>query len=150
MEELIECTKRTLADTFAFYLKAHYFHWNIEGPDFFQYHKMLEGIYEDVYGAVDPLAEFIRTLSGYAPGSFARYMELSTIPQGDEEDTVPSPMTMITRLELDNQFVIASIERCYELAEQNHEHGLSNFLAEREGQHKKHRWFLRATLNKMS
>lgn len=144
--ELLESLKKTLADSFAFYLKTHFFHWNVEGPDFFQYHKMLEDIYSDVYGSIDATAEFIRTLGGYAPGSFRRYLEMTSIET--ESTTIPDALDMLRILEKDNQTVINTIEQCYELAEDNHEHGLSNFLAEREAAHKKHRWFLNATLAK--
>lgn len=144
--ELLESLKKTLADSFAFYLKTHFFHWNVEGPDFFQYHKMLEDIYSDVYGSIDTTAEFIRTLGGYAPGSFRRYLEMTSIET--ESTTIPDALDMLRILEKDNQTVINTIEQCYELAEDNHEHGLSNFLAEREAAHKKHRWFLNATLAK--
>ena len=71
--------KVALADTFAFYLKAHYFHWNVTGADFPQYHDFLGNLYQEVYGAVDPIAELIRTTGDYAPGSFSRYAELSNI-----------------------------------------------------------------------
>ena len=58
--------KVALADTFALYLKAHYFHWNVTGPDFHEYHEFLSNFYEEVYGAVDPLAELIRTTGEYS------------------------------------------------------------------------------------
>lgn len=145
MDDLIECLKKTLADTFTFYLKAQFFHWNVEGPDFYQYHKMLKVIYKDVYSAIDPMAENIRTLGGYAPGSFSRYLELSSIKEPTDSD-IPIPLNMLNDLEHCNQIVISSIEKCYELAEMHHEHGISNFLAERQGKHKKHGWFLRATI----
>ena len=76
---LADLLKTYLASTFAYYLKAHYFHWNVEGPDFGELHEFFSNIYEDAFGAVDPIAEYIRTTEEYAPGSFERYQELSMI-----------------------------------------------------------------------
>ena len=98
----------------------------------------------DVHGSVDSIAENIRKLGGYAPGSYSRFQELSTVSEASK--VIPPAMDMLRQLYDDNEIIIASIERSYELAEMNHEHGISNFLAERDGIHKKYRWFLRSTL----
>jgi starvation-inducible DNA-binding protein len=143
-ETLISSLKVTLADVFAVYVKSSYFHWNIEGPDFVQYHGLLGQIYEDVQGSIDPIAENIRKLGGYAPGSFSRYQELTAIPEASK--AIPPAIDMLREIYNDLGTLIASNERSYELAEMNHEHGISNFLGERDGILKKHRWFLRATL----
>ena len=143
-ETLISSLKGTLADVFSLYLKSHFFHWNIEGADFLQYHGFLGDFYEDVHGSVDSIAENIRKLGGYAPGSYSRFQELSTVSEASK--VIPPAMDMLRQLYDDNEIIIASIERSYELAEMNHEHGISNFLAERDGIHKKYRWFLRSTL----
>ena len=145
MEELIQSTKIVLANHFAFYLKAHYYHWNVTGPDFKQYHDLFGGVYEEVYGSVDKIAEEIRALDAYAPGSFNRFIQLSQI-QGDE--TVPPAETMLQRLLDDIPIMLASIERTYELAEEVHAHHLSNFMAERQDAFGKHAWMLKSTLRK--
>jgi len=62
MDELIDQMKVVLADTFAMYLKAHMFHWNVTGPNFPQLHEFFGDLYEELHGAVDPIAEQIRTL----------------------------------------------------------------------------------------
>ena len=64
---LVDDVKRVQADTFALYSKAHFYHWNVEGPDFVQYHEFLGELYEELFGAVDPLAEHVRKLDSYAP-----------------------------------------------------------------------------------
>lgn len=144
VETLVSSLKGTLADVFAVYVKASYFHWNIEGPDFCQYHKMLGEIYDDVQGSIDPIAENIRKLGGYAPGSFSRFQELTSITEASK--AIPPAMDMLRELYNDINTLIDSNERSYELAEMCHEHGISNYLAERDGMLKKWRWFLRATL----
>ena len=124
MEELVQSLKVSLANHYAFYLKAHYYHWNVTGPNFPQYHEFLENIYTEVYGVVDKIAEEIRVLDAYAPGSFNRFIQLSQI-QGDE--SVPPAEIMMQNLLDDIPVMLASVERAYELAEQVHAHHLSNF-----------------------
>lgn len=142
MDKLIEAMKRVLADSFAMYIKAHYYHWNVEGPDFFQLHSLFEVIYGEVYGSVDSTAEHIRALGSYAPGSFGRYSELTTI---DDENTVPMALEMVNRLAIDNQKVIATLKVAQKMAEDLSEVGVANYLQDRIDIHQKHAWMLRAT-----
>lgn len=143
MEELIEQMKVVLADTFAFYLQAHYYHWNVEGPDFKQYHDLFGEIYEEAHGAVDPIAEHIRALDAYVPGSFERFAVLATIRA---DNTIQPALGMIRKLLGDNAMVMASLRRAYTAAEQAGEIGLSNFIQDRYDAHTKHQWMLRSTL----
>lgn len=141
MSDLNENMKVVLADTFAFYLKAHNYHWNVEGPNFSQYHAFLGTLYAEVWAAVDLVAEQIRTLDQYAPGSFERFKQLSSI---EDELKIPSPMVMFTRLEEDNQKVIASLLAAQKEAEKENKRGIVNFLEGRIDIHEKHGWMLRA------
>ena len=143
MDELVQAMKKSLADTFAFYLKAQGFHWNVEGPNFPQYHALFDIIYNEVYGSIDQFAEEIRALDAYAPASFARFSELTSL---QDEIQILNAQGMLAKLLADNDVVLASLEQAYELAEVAHNHGLSNFLAERQDAHKKHAWQLKATL----
>jgi starvation-inducible DNA-binding protein len=143
MDELVQAMKKSLADTFAFYLKAQGFHWNVEGPNFPQYHALFDTIYNEVYGSIDRFAEEIRAMDAYAPASFARFSELTSL---QDEIQILNAQGMLAKLLADNDVVLASLEQAYELAEVAHNHGLSNFLAERQDAHKKHAWQLRATL----
>ncbi len=142
MEELVIALKKVLANSYAFGLKTQNYHWNVTGPDFYEYHKMLGDIYEEVYGSIDVLGEQIRALGDFAPASFSRFSQLTDI---EDELKVPAAMVMIERLIADNEKVLASIESAYELAEVQHKHGLSNILAERQDAHAKHAWMLSAT-----
>ena len=98
MEELIEGMKIALANAYALQLKAQNYHWNVEGPNFKQYHDLLGGIYTEVYASVDVLAEEIRALDVYAPGSFTRFGQLSSVA---DEMNVPDALTMLARLKND-------------------------------------------------
>ena len=143
MDDLTKSLKTSLATTFAFYLKAQYFHWNVEGVEFYQYHKMFGDIYEDTYGSIDRLAEHIRALNAYAPGSFKRLSELSKIE--DEATKIPDSHEMIERLISDNEKLLDSLNETMKLAETHNKQGLMNYLGERIEQHNKWGWFLRAS-----
>lgn len=136
---LEQALKVALANSFAFYLKAHNFHWNVEGPDFVQYHDFLGKLYAEVWAAVDAIAEHIRTLDMYAPGSFQRFSELSTVA---DQLMVPRAELMFEELLSDNQKVIDSLEAAYNLAGDHL--GLQNFLQDRIDIHEKHGWQIRA------
>lgn len=141
MEELINKMKVVLASSFAFYLKAHNFHWNVEGVNFPQYHEFFGNLYEEVHSAIDKIAEEIRALDAYAPGSLKRFSELSTIM---DETSVPSAVIMCQRLAKDNDSLLIDLELAYSEAERAKQLGLANFLQDRMDVHKKHGWMLRA------
>lgn len=139
---LINTGKVALADTFAFYLKAHNYHWNVEGENFNDYHAFFATLYTDAWEATDAIAEHLRTLDTYVPASFGRFKELATI---EDETKVPSAKTMISRLEADNRKVIASLTAAYKDADSEQKLGFANFLQDRIDIHEKHGWMLRAT-----
>jgi len=145
MDDLVKETKVVMANNFALYLKAHNYHFNVEGPDFYQYHKLLEDIYNELWQAHDAIGEHVRALGAYAPASFSRYSELTEI---DDEVKVPEALEMIRRLLEDNERVIGSLYRAYERAEAHQELGLANFFQDRIDVHKKHSWMLRSTLKR--
>ena len=142
MDELIQGLKVSLASTFAFYLKAHGFHWNVEGPNFPSYHEFFETIYSDAFGAVDGIAEHIRTLGSFAPAALSRYMDLSIVK---DAQTIPEAKAMIQALISDNAAIIDQLTKVQALAEQNKKMGLANYLQDRIDLHEKHGWMLRAT-----
>lgn len=143
MDELIQELKKVLANSFAFYVKAQNYHWNVEGPNFPQYHRFLGKLYEEVQESVDTTAENIRMLGAYAPSSFTRFSELSDI---EDELKIPTADVMMARLLEDNEKLLANLEKCFELSEANHQHGLSDWIAGRQDAHKKHAWMLRSIL----
>ena len=145
MEELQKAAKIGFASTFAFYVKAHNYHWNITGPDFFEYHGLFETIYLEVYGAVDPFAENIRKLGAYTPASFSRFSMLTQI---EDENDIPEQMGMVNELLQDSDKMVKVLKMVYDLAEKFGEHGFSNFLAERMDAHRKHSWMLRASIKR--
>lgn len=142
MDELIKAMKIAFGTEFAFYLKAQNFHWNVEGPDFLEYHDLFGQIYSEVYGSIDDFAENIRKLGSYAPASFSRFSMLTQIE--DETQVLPKD-AMVAELLVDNEKIGKVLKLVYDLAEREGKHGLSNFLAERMDAHDKHGWMLRAS-----
>ena len=124
---LSDTLKQFLASTFAYYLKAHYFHWNVEGPDFVQLHELFSNIYEDAFSAIDPAAEYIRTEEEYAPGSFERFQELSLI-QGQTK--VPRARLMIEELLADTQTMKDLSKNLFDQATEVGRDDVANFAAE--------------------
>lgn len=142
MEDLYNALKIVLADTFAMYFKTHSYHWNVIGPNFSEYHNFFGTLYEELHGAVDPIAEHIRAVDSFAPSSLARLKELTRI---QEADTIPAANRMFQILLNDNNIVLDSLKQAYDLAEKHGELGLANFLQDRMDIHAKHGWMLRAT-----
>ena len=143
MESLYKALKIAFASEYAFYLKAHYFHWNVEGPNFPQYHELFANIYEEVYGSIDKFAEEIRATGAYTPGSFTRFSILSQID--DETQVLPAESMLVELLE-DSDRMQEMFRIVFRAAEELGQHGLSDFLASRQDAHAKHSWMLRSTL----
>lgn len=140
---LSDLLKQLLASNFAYYLKAHMFHWNVEGPDFAQLHEFFADIYEDAYGAVDKIAEYIRTLDDYAPGSFERFQELSQI---SGQTKVPRARLMLEELLSDTEKMKAIVMEVFEAAQAEGREDIANFMAERQDSHGKYMWQIKSFL----
>ena len=142
-ETYIAALKTTFASQFSFYLKAHGFHWNLEGPDFYEYHGLFDTIYSEVYGSIDTFAEEIRALNTFAPGSLSAIQVATKIV---DENAILDIRSMANELYNDAETMAQLFADCFDLAEMNHDHGLSNFLADRQDAFKKHCWMLRSSL----
>ena len=144
MNELQSALKICLGNTFVMYFQAHSYHWNVEGINFPQYHGFFGDLYEELHGAIDPMAEEIRALDAYAPISLTQLYKYTTI----EEDIVaPTDLRgKLQRLLDNNQLVIDSLNKAFQLANDSNEQGLADFIAGRIDTHKKHGWMLRASL----
>lgn len=141
---LTDALKTLLATAYAFSIKTQNFHWNIEGADFPQYHKFLNKLYSEVYeNSIDRLAEMIRQLDSYAPGSLVRFSELSQI---EDQTKIPRAELMFQELFADNAKLLAMYKEAFHIAEDADEQGVANFIAERIDAHGKHAWMLRSIL----
>ena len=143
MEALIEQLKTILGTNFALYLKSHGYHWNIEGSNFPQYHDFLNGFYNEVFLQTDSIAEHIRALNSYAPGSLARMLELADI---QEATSIPDAMAMMRDLASDNDRFIIHLRAGIVAAEGANEPAVGNFLQDILDAHQKKGWMLRSII----
>ena len=143
MDKFTNQLKIAFASQYAFAIKAQNFHWNVEGIDFYQKHKMFQKIYEETYGAVDDFAENIRKIKAYTPASLYRFSALAAI---DDEVEILEPQAMVAELLRDAEKMQEIMKVLFTEAENLGHHGLSNFLADRQDAFAKHAWFLRSTL----
>ena len=138
MDQLAAALKIALANTFVMYFRAHSYHWNVEGPNFNDYHGYFGGLYD----AVDPIAEHIRAIDKYAPISIADLYDAKTI--SEDGTLIQSTRQMFVNLITSNDEVIASLNKAQELAVYAKQQGLANFLQDRLDIHAKHGWQLRS------
>jgi starvation-inducible DNA-binding protein len=138
-----EALKRLQADTAVCYGKTHGFHWNITGPHFASMHKLLEEQYQEVWTAIDEIAERIRALGEYALTSYEQYRELSDIK---EETGHPSWEEMIRQLVDANEIVARTAKGSFEVIEKSGDEATLDLLNSRTLQHEKNAWMLRSML----
>jgi starvation-inducible DNA-binding protein len=143
MEKLIAQLKTILGTNFALYLKVHGYHWNIEGSNFPQYHDFLGDLYTSIFDQTDSIAEHIRALNSYAPGSLARMLELADI---QEATSIPDAMAMMRDLASDNDRYILHLRAGVVAAEMANEPAVGNFLQDILDAHQKHGWMLRSII----
>jgi starvation-inducible DNA-binding protein len=139
--------KVVLADSFAMYLKAQGYHWNVEGEYFPYLHDFFGNIYGEVYGSIDTTAEQIRQIQGRAIHTLLEFDKYQSITDKSVESNTDCD-AMLNDLFTANQQILISLMKAYELSSKENEDGLSNYLQDRMMAHKKHAWMLRSTLNK--
>ena len=134
--------KIAAATLFQFYSKAHFIHFNITGPNFFEYHKLTDSIWKDSIDAFDGINEQIRALDIFATSSLSSIQELGQI---EEMSTPGEARAMLYELLLDNDKLVEILEEANKLTEPHP--GLGNFLQGLIDKQEKTAWFLRATIS---
>jgi starvation-inducible DNA-binding protein len=132
-----------LADTYLLYLKTQNFHWNVTGPKFGELHQMFETQYMDLAVAVDELAERIRAIGQFSPGSFAQFRKLSKI---SEDEAVPEADRMVQVLTEDNTHVVRRMREILDLADSIGDAETADIMIRRMQIHAKQAWMLRSYL----
>jgi starvation-inducible DNA-binding protein len=132
-----------LADSYMVYLKTQNFHWNVTGPQFFALHEMFEEQYNDLAIAVDDIAERIRALNEYAPGSFVAFRDLSDI---EEATSVPTADQMVKELAKDNETLAQRCRSVLELLDGSGDEATIDLATERLRQHDLNAWMLRSSV----
>jgi len=140
---ITEGLSRLLADTYTLYLKTHNYHWNVTGPMFQTLHLMFETQYTELALAVDLIAERIRALGAKAPGSYAEFAALTSIP---EESGVRSATEMIRDLVIGQEAVVRTARTLFPLVEDARDEPTADLLTQRMQIHEKTAWMLRSLL----
>ncbi len=141
MDQIAEALKVLLGTVYSLSIKAQNYHWNVTGPNFAEYHEFFGEFYGEVNGSVDGIAELIRVMGSFAPGSLSRFSELSRI---DDELAIPDTTIMFARLARDNDVVIVTLYEARSIADSLGQFGVVNFLEDRITAHEKHRWMLKS------
>jgi len=137
--------KVLLASTQSFAIKTQNFHWNVEGSNFPQYHDFFNTMYEDVSATIDTIAEYIRILGHYTPGSLSRYAELSII---QDQIKIPRAKLMFTESLQDCETMLQLVTAMFDEAANENQHGIENYMAELQDLYGKKAWFIRSTLKR--
>ncbi len=132
-----------LADSYVLYVKTHGFHWNVTGPMFQTLHVLFEEHYTELWNALDQIAERIRSLGYPAPGSYKRFVELSSI---DEENGVPKAKDMIRQLISGQEAVARTAREVFGVADKADDQPTADLLTQRMQVHEKNAWMLRSLL----
>lgn len=143
LDEITAGLSRLLADTYTLYLKTHNFHWNVTGPQFNSLHLMFEAQYTELALAVDVIAERLRALGAYAPGSYSEFARLSTVK---EAQGVPTATDMIAQLAADQATVVRTAREMFPVADEASDEATADLLTQRMQVHEKTAWMLRALL----
>ena len=138
-----EALGRLLADTYTLYLKTHNFHWNVTGPMFNTLHLMFEQQYTEMALAVDGIAERIRALGEFAPGSYAVFGKLTRV---EEATDVPDAEEMMRQLVKGHETVVRTAREAFPRAGEVGDEPTCDLLTQRMQVHEKAAWMLRSML----
>ncbi|MEO7241532.1 MAG: DNA starvation/stationary phase protection protein [Variovorax sp.] len=141
---IAEGLSRVLADTYTLYLTTHNFHWNVTGPHFNSLHAMFMQQYTELWTSTDVLAERIRALGHYAPGSYAEFSKIATVPDVPQN---PPKATEMVRILVKGHETVSRIARAFiPVAEQAGDDPTADMLTARCTVHDQTAWMLRSLL----
>lgn len=142
-ERIAEGLGRLLADSYTLLLKTHNYHWNVTGPWFQSLHTLFEVQYQELFTAVDLIAERIRALGCKAPGSFRQFAHLAAVK---EATSTPAAMEMVRDLMMDHEVLEKTAREVFPLAQSGQDEATMDLLNQRLNTHQKAAWMLRSTL----
>ena len=140
---LADDLKTLLGSTFVLYTKIHGFHFNVEGSDFPQYHEFFGDYYSEVYATFDKIGEYIRILNSYTPGNLQRLIELSVL---EEQQKIPRATLMFEELLQDSIKMIDLVKNIFDVATEQKEQAIANYLADLQDLYGKKTWMIRSIL----
>ena len=141
--EIADGLSRLLADTYTLYIKTHYYHWNVTGPMFNSLHLMFENQYNELATAVDDIAERIRSLGCFAPGTYHEFSRLTAV---NEDKDIPAAKNMIENLVQGQETVVKTARSLIPLVNNANDEATADLLTQRIQLHEKTAWMLRSLL----
>ncbi len=140
-KQITEGLSKFLADSYMLYVKTHNYHWNVEGPMFNTLHVMFMDQYTELWNALDLIAERIRALGEYAPGSYKEFSRLTSIT---ESEKVPKAMKMVEELLEGHEIVTQTARKLLTIAGDASDEVTCDLLTQRLQIHEKTAWMLRS------
>lgn len=138
----IDALNSVLAETFRLYFQTHSYHWNVEGPAFRQLHEVFEQQYQNLWEALDVIAERIRTQGAYAPSSIASLMALA----GPEDEPAQSAEEMVSKLIEAHDAVSGTLRGAIQTSAEAGDEVSAGLLTDRLEWHEKELWMMKASL----
>jgi starvation-inducible DNA-binding protein len=145
-KKIAEGLSNFLADSFTLYLKTHNFHWNVTGPMFNALHNMFEMQYTEQWGALDDIAERTRALGFNAPGSYAEFIRLTSLPEEPGLAEAPDWREMVRQLTVGNEAVARTARKVLKTADDAGDDPTVDLMTQRLQTHEKYAWMLRSLL----
>lgn len=142
-QAISEGLSRLLADSYSLYVKTHNYHWNVTGPMFQSLHTQFEEQYTELAIAVDDIAERIRALGEFAPGSYSAFQRLTNV---EEDNGHPDALTMVKNLVVAHETVVQTARSIVPIADQADDEPTLDLLTQRMQVHEKAAWMLRSIL----
>jgi starvation-inducible DNA-binding protein len=144
VQAVVEAINPLVADAFALYIKTKNFHWHVSGPQFRDYHLLLDEQADQLLASTDILAERVRRIGGTTIRSLAHIQKLTRI--ADDQDDEVSPRDMIRRLLDDNRQMVHALREAIAICEASRDSVTANVMEELLDQTEKRVWFLFETI----
>jgi len=140
---VIDGLNLVVADSYALMALTHLAHWNVEGPDFFPLHKAFQEQYENLFEAIDEVAERVRALDAYAIGGLSTFAKVAQM----EEFKSPMPQKdYVAALIVAHEKVVDDTTRTRDLAGESSDLQTQDLMIKRLQWHQKTLWMLKSYL----
>lgn len=143
--EVVKDLNHLLADFQIFTQKVRKYHWNVEGPSFFELHEKLDEMYERLSDDIDKVAERVRKLDDYPVATMSEYLEITGIEEGKDTQNAQE---MISDIVADTNHFIEELTNAIKSAEKYNDIGTSDMYTQMLRSIEEDRWMLKAFLAK--
>jgi len=135
--------RAVMADTYALYVKTHGYHWNVTGPRFKALHELFEEQYRELWEALDEIAERLRSIGEFAPGSTEAILEHATIKPDNSQ---PDAESMVENLARGHDTLSATLKKALDAADEAGDDVTVDLFTQRMAVSQKTAWMLRSSI----